>query len=207
MIARIAVLLVAAAAAVGCRSERYARVDFSDTPRDYLAKDYQGVYTRWTRHEYALHDADKALEVWATFKSWDFREAFIERYSSIYSLLDADRAKLREAQRLAFEEAFEFHVTAQSSIYRWLDLEKTSSPWQIRLIDALGNELQPERVKIEKYPDAYEREFFPSQTPFSKTYSIRFAVPKGSDFVGLKSGAIILRFASPIGRLEVSWRA
>lgn len=207
MIARIAVLLVAAAAAVGCRSQEYARVDFSDTPRDYLAKDYQGVYTRWTRHEYALKDADKALEVWATFKSWDFREAFIELYSSIYSLPEADRAKLREAQRLAFEEAFEFHVTAQSSIYAWNDLDKTSSPWQIRLIDALGNELQPERVKLEKYPDAYEREFFVSRTPFSKTYSIRFVVPKGSDFAGMKSGTLILRFASPIGRLEVSWRA
>jgi hypothetical protein len=207
MIARVAVLLVAGAAAVGCRSQEYARVDFSDTPRDYLAKDYPGVYTRWTRHEYALHDADKALEVWATFKSWDFREAFIELYSSIYSLADADRTKLRDAQRLAFEEAYEFHVTAQSSIFRWNDLEKTSSPWQVRLIDALGHELEPERIKVEKLPDAYEREFFPAQTPFSKTYSIRFVAPKGSDFAGLKSGTIVLRFASPIGRLEVSWRA
>ena len=111
--------------------------------------------------------------MWATFKSWDFREAFIERYASIYSLPEADRAKLREAQRLAFQEAFEFHVTAQSSNYKWNDLEKTSSPWQLRLIDALGNELQPERVKVEKLPDAYEREFFPAQTPFSKTYSVR----------------------------------
>ena len=207
MIGRVAIMLVAAAVAVGCRSQEYARVDFSDTPRDYLAKDYQGVYTRWTRHDYVLLDADKALEVWATFKSWDFREAFIERYASIYSLTDADRAKLRDAQRLAFQEAFEFHVTAQSSHFKWNDLEKTSSPWQLRLIDALGNELQPERVKVEKLPDAYEREFFPARTPFTKTYSVRFVVPEGSNFSGLKSGTIILRFASPIGRLEISWRA
>ena len=132
MIGRVAIVLVAAAAAVGCRSQEYARVDFSDTPRDYIAKDYEGVWTRWTRHDYVLLDADKALEVWATFKSWDFREAFIERYASIYSLTDADRAKLRDAQRLAFQEAFEFHVTAQSSHFKWNDLEKTSSPWQLR---------------------------------------------------------------------------
>ena len=207
MIGRRAILLVAVGAAVGCRSQEYARVDFSDTPRDYLAKDYPSVYNRWTRHEYALHDADKALEVWATFKSWDFREAFIERYASIYELPAADRTKLREAQRLAFEEAFEFHVTAQSSVFKWNDLEKTSSPWQIRLVDALGNELQPERVKVEKLPDAYEIEFFPSRTPFTKTYSIRFAAPKGSEFAGLKSGAIVLRIAGPIGRLELAWRA
>jgi hypothetical protein len=207
MIGRLAIMLVAATAVVGCRSQDYARVDFSDTPRDYVAKDYQGVYTRWTRHEYVLQDADKALEVWATFKSWDFREAFVERYASIYSLTGADRAKLRDAQRLAFQEAFEFHITAQSTHFKWNDLEKTSSPWQLRLIDALGNELQPERIKVEKLPDAYEREFFPSRTPFSKTYSIRFVVPEGSEFAGLKSGTIILRFASPLGRLEISWRA
>jgi hypothetical protein len=208
MTGRLAVVLfVAAAATIGCQSEQGARIDFSDTPRDYVAKDYRGVYTRWTRHEYALHDVDKALEVWATYKSWDFREAYVERYASIYGLPEADRGKLRDAQRIAFEEAFEFHVTAQSSIFKWNDLEKASSPWRLTLVDALGHELQPEVVKVIKLPDAYETEFFPSRTPFTKTYTVRFVAPKGSEFSGTKSGALILRFASPIGRLECTWRA
>jgi hypothetical protein len=203
-LAALVVLLVAG----GCQTDKHARVDFSETPRDYLAKDYPAAYDRWTRHDFALHDVDKALEVWATFKSWDFREAYIERYADIYSLSDADRTALRRAQLDAFHVAYEFHVTAQSSDYRWNDLEKSSSPWRVTLVDALGRELQAEAVKVEKLPDAYEREFFPAKTPFSKTYSVRFLAPAGDgEFVGLKSGAITLRFTSPVGRIDLTWRS
>ena len=184
------------------------RVDFSETPRDYLPNDYPGVYERWTRHDYANHDVDKALDVWATFKSWDFREAYIEKYAAIYSLSDAKRIELRQAQREANGQAFEFHVTAQSANWDWNDLEKASSPWRVTLLDALGHELPSERVRIEKLPDAYEREFFPAKTPFTKTYSVRFIMPgPGVDFAGARSGSLTLRFASPIGRVDLIWKS
>ena len=141
---------------MGCRSQEHARVDFSDTPRDYLAKDYPGVYTRWTRHEYALHDADKALEVWATFKSWDFREAFIELLRVHLRTLPVGGSARSCGKRsaLPFEEAFEFHVTAQSSVFKWNDLEKTpSSPWQIRLVRrARATSCNAERVQAREAP-------------------------------------------------------
>jgi len=209
MTGRGALLAIAALAMVACQSDKAARVDFSETPREYQPKEYGDVYERWTRHDFALRDVEKALEVWVTFKSWDFREAYIERYASIYTLPDADRATLRNAQRDAFHRAYEFHVTAQSANYKWNDLEKSSSPWRVTLLDALGHELAPEAatIKVEKLPDAYEREFFPAKNPFSKTYSIRFVPPPNSDFAGVKSGSITLRIASPLGRIELSWRA
>ena len=151
--------------------------------------------------------ATRAPEVVATFKSWDFREAYVERYAASYSLPDAERATLRKGQRDAFKRALEFHVTAQSANYKWNDIEKSSSPWRVTLLDALGHELQPEPpIRVEKLPDVYEREFFPSKTPFTRTYSLRFVPPAGSEFTGINSGAITLRFSSPIGRVELTWR-
>ena len=201
--------LVVVAALVACQSDKAARVDFSETPRDYVAKDYGDVYERWTRHDFAMHEVEKALEVWVTFKSWDFREAYIERYAAIYSLTDAERTTLRTAQRDALHQAYEFHVTAQSANYKWNDLEKANSPWVVTLLDALGHELPREAVtiKVEKLPDMYEREFFPEKTPFSKTYNVRFVAPPNSDFSGIKSGAITLRIAGPLGRIELTWRS
>jgi hypothetical protein len=191
-----------------CATQKQVHVDFSETPRDYLATDYPGVYQRWTRHDFAEHDVDKALEVWATFKSWDFRESYIEKYAAIYSLSDASRTELRQAQREAYQQAFEFHVSAQSANWDWNDLEKASTPWRVTLLDALGHELPSERIRIEKLPDAYEREFFPSKTPFSKTYSVRFIMPApGGDFAGVRSGSLTLRFASPIGRVDLVWKS
>jgi hypothetical protein len=190
----------------GC-AQKLATVDFSYTPRDYEAKDYEDVYERWTRHQEAHADADVALEVWATFKSWDFREAYIERYAQIYSLSDADERTLREAQRKLVAEIYEFHVTAQASNYKWNDLEKPNSAWRVALIDALGHELSPDSVKIEKLPDAVEAVFYPRRTPFTKSYAVRFVVPAdAAGFAGTKSGAITLRIESPIGRIELEWR-
>jgi hypothetical protein len=200
-------LLAAAVFAAACAARKQVAVDFSETPHHYVAKDYERVYTRWTRHEQVLREADVALEVWATFKSWDFREAFVERYAAIYSLSEGDHATLRDAEQKASRVAYEFHVTAQSTNFKWNDLEKSSSAWRTTLVDALGHELTPEAIKILKLPDAYEREFFPRKTPFTKTYAIRFVVPtEGSEFSGVRSGAITLRILSPIGRVELEWR-
>jgi hypothetical protein len=204
--ARTALLLTAAAALAACQTDKAMRVDFSDSPRAYVAKDYPEVYDRWTRYDFTMHDVEKALEAWATFKSWDFREAYVERYAASYSLPDMDRTTLRNAQREAFHRAYEFHVTAQSANYKWNDLEKSSSPWRVTLLDALGHELSPEQLRVERLPDAYEREFFPAKTPFSKSYNLRFVPPANSDFAGIKSGSITLRIASPIGRIELTWR-
>jgi hypothetical protein len=196
-------------ALAGCAQQKEATVDFSDTPRDYVGKDYERVYERWTRHQQVFVDADVALEVWATFKSWDFREAYIERYAEIYSLSESDEKTLREAQRKLLGAVYEFHVSAQSTNYKWNDLEKTSSSaWRIALVDRLGHELAPESVKIEKLPDAVESVFYPRRTPFTKAYAIRFAVPADESlFAGTRSGAITLRIESPIGRVEVEWRS
>jgi hypothetical protein len=193
-------------AMLGCVSTRSEQVDFSETRRAYLPTDYGQVYGRWTRHDYAMHDADKALEVWATFKSWDFREAYIEHYASVYALSDVDRETLRKGQLDSLHKFYEFHVTSQSSEFEWNDLEKTTTAWRVTLVDALGHELTPEPIKIQKLPDAYEREFFPSKTPFSKTYSIRF-VAKSGDFAGAQTGGLTLRFMSPVGRIELVWKS
>ena len=196
-----------AATFVACQSDKAARVDFSETPRNYISNDYTEVYEQWTRHDFVMHDVEKAMEVWATFKSWDFREAYIERYAAIYSLSEAERGKLRAGQKDALHRTYEFHLTSQSANYKWNDLEKASSPWVVTLLDALGHELQAQPIKVEKLPEAYELEFFPAKTPFSKTYNVRFESPPSSDFVGIKSGSIILRIASPLGRIELTWRS
>lgn len=205
------VMLLLAVAAMGvtsCASRRAVIVDFSEKRRAYNPGDYDAVYLRWTRHDYVLLDADKALEVWATLKSWDFREAYVERYASDYALTAADRETLRKGQLDSLHKFYEFHVTAQSTDLKWNDLDKANTAWRVALLDAQGHELSSEPVKLQRLPDAYERAFFPAKTAFTKTYSVRFIAPaEGSDFAGAKSGALMLRFTSPIGRIELVWKS
>ena len=199
--------LAVALGAGGCASSKPILVDFSSNARDYRGKDYQDVYERWTRHDNVTHDLISVLEIWATYKSVDFREGFVAHYAETYALSDDDRGRLRTAQRDTATTTYEFLVTAQSSNYRWNDLEKKSSPWRVSLRDGLGHELSPDEVKVERLPDMFEREFYPAKTPFTKTYMIRFSRPTKptDDFVGDRSGLLMLRFAGPLGTVDLSW--
>jgi hypothetical protein len=208
-ISSVAFSLVVCLGALGCGTAKAPPVDFSSAPRSYRAEDYPGVYQRWTRHEKVTHELEAVLEVWATFKSRDFREAFVSHYASAYSLSEPDRERLRESQREAAAAGYEFMITAQSANYRWNDLEKKSSPWRVTLVDGAGHELAPDELKVEKLPDMFEREFFPVKTPFTKTYAVRFSRSGGKedDFIGEQSGRIILRCAGPLGSANLEWSA
>jgi len=77
----VALALVSPAFAVlaGCSAPKPIIVDFSESQREYQSRDYPEVYRRWTRHQVVRYEiADDALEAWATLKSPDFREAYVE---------------------------------------------------------------------------------------------------------------------------------
>lgn len=194
----------------GCLPKKPVLVDFSESARDYRANDYRTVYERWTRHEKVVHALESALEIWATFKSCDFREAFVARYAERYALEDAERERLRTSQREAAARGYEFLITAQSANFRWNDLDRRTSPWRLSLVDGLGREIAPDVVKLERLPDLFEQEFYPAKTPFTKTYLVRFdrADTDGDDdkaFGGFDTGVLILRVAGPRGHADLTW--
>lgn len=223
---------LALGAAGGCGTAPPPAVDFSTTPATYAGSDYPEVYQRWTRHGKVLHEFESALEVWATFKSVDYREAYIAHYADAYRLNASDRELISNGQREVGADAYEFVVTAQSANYKWNDLERKGSAWRVTLLDGLGHQIFPEKISSEKLPDTYEREFFPVKTPFTRIYTVRFSrhAPEaarapttvgmaaasasassagpttGEDgFVGERSGRLVLRFAGPFGSVDLVW--
>ena len=206
---RLGLLLALGAAAAGCASARPVTVDFSDATKHYRAEDYAAVYDAWTRHAKLVSDIGTVMEIWATLKSWDFRQAYIAKYAKIYDLPESERESLARAQLDTARAVYEIHLVAQSTNDRWIDLANRNSPWRLTLLDGTGAELAPTTVKQEKLPDAYESVFFPLRTPFSRSYALRFVKPDGAGaaFVGPASGRLILRLASPLGKVEVVWEA
>jgi hypothetical protein len=202
-------VLALGAAFAGCASSRPQAVDFSEASKNYRNEDYAAVFETWTRHAKLVADIGTVMEVWATFKSWDFRQAYVAKYVRAYDLADSERESLAKSQMDVARAVYEIHLVAQSTNDRWNDLANKNSPWRLTLLDGTGAELAPTAVKLEKFPDAYESEFFPSRTPFSRTYTVRFVRPEGAGeaFVGSPSGRLILRLAAPVGKVEVSWEA
>jgi hypothetical protein len=197
------------ALAVGCASSRPLVVDFSQATKAYRNEDYPSVFAAWTRHAKLVQDIGTAMEIWATFESWDFRQAYVAKYAKVYDLSDSERNELEKTQKALASAVYEIHLVAQSTNDRWNDFERRNSPWRITLLDGTGAELAPTSIKVENLPEVYETEFFPTRTPFSRTYTLRFVRPTGAgdSFVGPESGRMILRVASPIGKVEVAWEA
>jgi hypothetical protein len=201
--------LLGCLAAAGCASTRQQTVDFSEASKSYRGADYGAVHDAWTRHTKLVQDLGTVMEMWATFKSWDFRQAYVAKYTKVYDLAEGERESLAKSQLETARAVYEIHLVTQSTNDRWNDLGNKQSAWRVTLLDGTGAELAPTTIKIEKLPDAYESEFFPSRTPFSRTCTLRFVRPEGAGeaFVGPPSGRLILRLASPVGKVEVAWEA
>ncbi len=194
----------------GCAETNPLPVDFADATRAYRAADYPRVRDGWTRRGKLITDAGTVLEASATFKTSDFRQAYVEYYGDAYGLSESDRQTLRQSQLEAASRTFEFHVCAESTNFKWNDLEKKTSPWRVTLVDGTGVEISPDSIETPKLPELYESQFFPMRTAFSRTYVLRFSrAPRdteGPPFAGTASGRLILRFASPAGRVDLVWQ-
>lgn len=205
---RLAAML-GAVMAVGCFPRAPVVVDFGPPARHFQSGEYREVYDRWTRHGEVLYDTATVLEAWATFRSREFREAFVDRYAAAYQLGAAETARLRQTQESAAATGYDFIVTTQSNEYRWNDLDKSNSPWRATLIDGAGHSVSSDEIREERFPDLFQEAFYPAKTPFSKTFSIHFnQAPEHNDaFPGVATGSITLRLAGPLGHLDLVWQA
>jgi hypothetical protein len=199
-----------ALAAAGCAEPIPRPVDFSEGRGGFDSSSYEQVLATWTRHAKEWKtDIGTVIEVWSVLKSSQFRQAYVERYSKIYSLPEAERRSLYTAQMDAARTTFEFHVTAETTNYKWNDLERASSPWKVTLVDGTGAELAPKQIEVPRLPELYETQFFPNRTAFSRSYVIRFdrAEAEAAGFAGLRSGRLILRVVSPLARVDLLWQS
>jgi hypothetical protein len=194
----------------GCASSAPPYVDFSAGNRNFRSEDYERVLASWSRHAKSwLVYQGTVIETWGTYKSWEFRQAYIERYAKVYGLSDTEKAALYHSQREADRQTYEFHVAVQMTNYKWNDLDKQTSPWRISLVDGTGAEIAPRRVELLKLPELYESQFFPNRTEFSLTYLIRFSriEADAAGFGGPASGRIALRIVSPLAKNEIVWES
>lgn len=203
------VAAVWAGLAASCMPRAPVFVEFGPSSRKFYSGDYEEVYQRWTRHDIVLHETDTALEAWGTYRSSEFREAFVARYAEAYQLDDGERERLRQAQHDAASATYDFIVTTQSNNYKWNDIEKKNSPWRVSLIDGAGHTVTPDELHEEHFPDLFQQAFYPTKTPFSKTYAVRFnhSVEHDEAFLGERSGSLTLRLAGPFGHLDLTWRS
>lgn len=203
----VSVAAVAAlAATTGCGTEA---VSLAQGPREYVATDYERVLDQWTRTSelFQPSELDDVLTATATYESWDFRWAYVVRYSEDYRLTVDQRHALLERSLAEEGRYHQFYVALYAQHHQWSDLTAENAAWIIRLIDDRGDETAPSEIEPIKRPGAIERTYFPYTTPWRRAYRVRFPVARadGRRTIAPDAGWFGLRFAGAQGNQQLVW--
>lgn len=185
------------------------RVSLTTGPRAITPEDYDDYYDKWTRERttYDWVGLDDVLRLTATFESWEFRWAYVVRYSHDHSLPGADQERLLRASLNDAQEYHRFFVTVSGRIFDEQELASDSSAWRVILLDSNGRQTEPLAIEKVRRPTAAERVYFPSISPQRLAFRIVFPAVRedGTSTIGEGDSEVRLRFAGARGRVDAIW--
>lgn len=185
------------------------KVSLGKGTREYTDSDYTAVLDRWTRSKdlLAVSELDNLLTVTATFESWDFRWAYVVKYSNDYRLTVEQRRQLLEKTLAETRDSHRFYVALYGTKVRWADLTNPKSAWIVRLIDDEGNETAPVAIEAILRPGPLEVRYFPYSTVWRNIFRVKFptTTPDGRPTIGENAKWFGLRFAGAEGNQELHW--
>jgi hypothetical protein len=201
-LAALAAVLVVA----GCASAPVV-VSLGEPSPVPTSKDYVDQLKKWTRHAHLRNDFDQALDVDATLRAPEFREAFAAKYIEIYRIGTENQAHTRGEIISDGADTYEFHIETATHDYALNDLTSAKTVWRLTLVDDQGHEVQPSKVTGLKERRALDEQFYPYASIFSRGWTVRFPRTRldGSPMVGSDTKALSLRFAGPQGSVDLVW--
>ncbi|MFO0660983.1 MAG: hypothetical protein U0165_14300 [Polyangiaceae bacterium] len=185
------------------------KVSLADGPREYVPVDYDQVLERWTRSGslVAINELDDLLSITSTYESWDFRWAYVVRYSADYRFTVEQRKELLESTLADSRKTHQFYIALHGANRRELDLSKKTSAWVVRLIDDHGNETAAAEITPIKKPSAIERTYFPYTNVWRVAFRVRFpATIDGHPTIAPDAQWFGLRFAGAQGNSDIIWQ-
>jgi len=184
-------------------------VSLGQGPREYAATDYERILDRWTRTEqlFVVSEPDDILTVTATFESWDFRWAYVVRYSEDYRLTVDQRRALLARSLAEVDRVHQFYIALYAQRRSYSDLAAEKPAWIIRLIDDRGDETAPSEIEAIRKPGAIERTYYPYSTPWRTVFRVRFPVARadGRKTISPSAQWFGLRFAGAQGNQQLVW--
>jgi hypothetical protein len=184
-------------------------VNLKEGPREYVATDYDNVLKRWTREESLIlfDELERALTVSATFESWDFRWAYVIRYSNDYRLTIPQRQRLLSKSLTETRKNHHFFIALYGAKQKFNDLTKNDSAWIVRLIDAVGNETAPTQIESIRKPNILERRYYPYNSVWRKAFRVTFPSQAGGRAtISPNAEWFGLRFAGAWGNTDLIWQ-
>ena len=202
---RIALLLALIA---GCAS---STVSLTTGPRAITPEDYESIYERWTRdtQEFEWVGLSDVLHLTATFEAWEFRWAYVVRYTHDHAIEGATHNELLRASLDDAQEHHRFFVTLSGQVFAEQNLASPRSGWRVILVGDDGRQTEPLAIERVRRPSAAERVYFPSINSHRQAFRLVFPArhDDGTPVIPEDAEAVTLRFAGARGQADLVWRA
>ncbi|MBW2093223.1 MAG: hypothetical protein JRI34_14030 [Deltaproteobacteria bacterium] len=154
----------------GCASIKLAHQNYKQSQ----SGPYLEALKRWTAEARVYRGFETVYLTTGTYKSADFRRAYVRKYAKDYHLTSAAAAEMLANEYAMANASFEFIVAAYAVEKKKINLESRDSLWRVYLdIEGLGQQAPIEIRKLKKERIRL-KEFYPYITPWVEVYRIRF---------------------------------
>lgn len=190
-------LLILLVALCGCAHvEEYADI----AKKQGVSEGYLKSLAAWTRTSVEYSEFETRGKIICTYKSPEFKDAYVKEYSRLYLLPKGDEEKKRQLTKEMSADETEFAFYAYTPDMEANDFAKADSTWKIFLVDEKGNQVYPNEIRrIRKITPVLEQ-FFPYINQYhGRYYTLSFPrQPEGS------SKRIV--FTSVLATITLEWK-
>jgi hypothetical protein len=166
-----------------------------------VSKEYLAILDASTRTKSLHSQFETRADLTVTFKSAEFRAAYVKDYARLYGLTEEQMKTRREVLDEMASDFDEFFFYAAMPEKDANDFDKSGSVWKVYLYDGQGNRFEPMEVRRIGKVSPLVTAFYPYVNPYhGNCYTLKFkagSVPKGAPFK--------LAFTGVLGKVELSW--
>ncbi len=183
------------------------RVSLEPPGQPISHKEYVDELKRWSRHGQIFFDFDAALQVDATFKSVEFRQAYASQWIELYHVSPTRAGEARQQILDDGGQSYEFFLSTAAH-YQELNDFSRRSVWRVALVNDDGNEVLPVTVDALRDKRDMYAAFFPYISVFARTWRVRFprALPDGKPLISSGTKVVTLRLSGPPGSVDLAWK-
>lgn len=179
----------------------YLRSYVEMVPEKGVSREYRAVLDASTRTRGLHSQLETRADLTATFKSAEFRAAYVKDYARLYGLTEEQMKTRREVLDEMASDFDEFFLYAAMPDRDANDFDRSGSVWKIYLVDDRGTRFEPMEVRRIGKVNPLVTAFYPYVNPYHGTcYSLKFkagSVPR--------EGSFRLVFTGVLGKVELSW--
>ncbi|HUS67908.1 MAG TPA: hypothetical protein VMZ28_25405 [Kofleriaceae bacterium] len=179
-------------------------------PARASADDYDDIHEKWTRHGRDHADPDGKLEiaetidVYATFKSPEWRAAYIAHRAELHAMPRSEVAALTKQAQEEMAQHYEVQLLVSTWDRRANDLNKGKrSTWRVALMDDQGHEIVADDIKRDRRPASEIKADYPDLGGFHTAYVARF--PRTVDLLRPDARKFSLKVTSSQGGVTMTW--